>query len=120
VHHDLTAAAAAGFTDLVAPPTFTDCVTHWSGGDVTEVPIALGLDLRRVLHGEQRYHYHRPVVAREVLTVRRRISDARTKPARGGGEMTLVTVTSEFLDDGGAPVVREEMLIIEQPAKEKP
>ena len=117
VHHDRSAAEAAGFADLVAPPTFTDCVSHWSGGDATDVPIALGLDLRRVLHGEQRYRLHRPIVAGDVLTVHRRVTDARTKPARGGGEMTLVTVTSEFLDTAGTTVVDEDMLIIQQPAK---
>jgi acyl dehydratase len=120
VHYDLQHARAAGYRDIVAPPTFTDCVSHWSGGDATEVPLAAGLDLTRVLHGEQRYRLHRPVVAGDVLTVRRRITDARTKPARGGGEMTLVTLMSEFLDESGEPVVSEEMLMIEQPPKEAP
>jgi acyl dehydratase len=117
LHYDIDAARDCGYADLLAPLTFSNCIAHWSGGDATQVPVALGLDVSRVVHGEQRYRFNRPMVAGDVLTARRWVSDVRTKPARSGGDMTLVTVLTEFVDDTDAPVQSEEMVMIEQPAE---
>lgn len=117
VHYDLTEARSAGYSDLVAPLTYGNALAHWSGGDASEIPVSLGLELSRVVHGEQRYRFHRPMVVGDVLTARRRVGDIELKQARGGGEMTLVTVLTEFIDEAGAPVVVEELVMIEQPPK---
>jgi acyl dehydratase len=117
LHFDIAAARAAGFPDLVAPLTFGNALAHWSGGDAAEIPVRLGLELSRVVHGEQRYRLTRPMVAGDVLTARRYVADAHVKAARGGGEMTLVTVVTDFTDQAGSPVLREEMVMIEQPPK---
>ena len=117
LHHDLDAARAAGYSDLAAPLTFGNALAHWSGGDASDLPVQLGLELARVVHGEQRYRFARPMTAGEVLTARRRVGDASVKPGRGGGEMTLVTVVTDFIDASGAPVVTEQMVMIEQPEK---
>ena len=117
LHADLAAAHAAGYTDLPAPLTFGNAIAHWSGGDASEIPVRVGLDLSRVVHGEQRYRFVRPMVAGDVLTARRRVGDVSVKAARDGGEMTLVGIVTEFFDQTGALVVAEEMIMIEQPAK---
>ncbi|MGQ4598889.1 FAS1-like dehydratase domain-containing protein [Nocardia sp. R6R-6] len=119
LHSRIADARAAGYPDLVAPLTFTNSLAHWSGGDATETPIRLGLDLARVVHGEQRYRFTRPMVAGDVLTARRRVGDVSVKAARDGGEMTLVSVVTEFVDRSGATVVAEEMVMIEQPARSR-
>lgn len=117
LHQDLDQARDAGYADLVAPLTFGNALAHWSGGDASDLPVRLGLELARVVHGEQRYRFVRPVVAGEVLTAQRRVGDVAVKPARDGGGMTLVTVVTDFLDQSKTAVVTEEMVMIEQPAK---
>ncbi|MEO8093301.1 MAG: MaoC family dehydratase N-terminal domain-containing protein [Pseudolysinimonas sp.] len=115
IHVDLEMARAAGYADLPAPPTFTACVAHWSGGDATAVPIAAGLDIRRVLHGEQRYWFTQPVVAGQMLQGKREVSAAWTKESRSGGQMTFVVVTTEFVESDGTPILVEEMVMVERP-----
>lgn len=117
LHYDVYEAKAAGFPDLVAPLTFGNTLAHWSGGDASDVPVAIGLELSRVVHGEQRYRFDRAMIAGEVLTARRRVGGVAVKPARTGGDMTLVTVVTDFSDQSGVTVVTEEMVMIEQPPK---
>ena len=66
VCHDVSAAQAAGHADLVAPVTFTIAVIAAAQDAVLFDP-ALGLDFSRVVHGEQRFVHHRPVVAGDTL-----------------------------------------------------
>lgn len=114
VHFDVDAAKACGYPDLVAPPTFTATLAHWSGGDASDVPLAIGLDLTRVVHGEQRYVFTRPLRAGDELTVRRRVVDARTKTSRSGADLTVVTFETVYLDLDEKALVTEEMVLIEQ------
>ena len=114
LHLDPGKARQAGFADLPAPPTFTVCVAHWSGGDATAVPRAVGLDLAHVLHAEQRYTFHRPVVAGQALRGEREVSAVQTKQSRSGSQMTFVTVTTRFVDSAGDPVVDEDMVMLER------
>src|SRR4051794_34232793 len=67
-YRDPAAAQALGHADVVAPPTFPIVLTLKAGGEATRDP-ELGIDYSRVVHGEQRFVHHRPVVAGDVLSV---------------------------------------------------
>jgi acyl dehydratase len=67
-YRDPAAAHALGHADVVAPPTFAIVLTLKAGGEVVRDP-ELGLDYSRVVHGEQRFVHHRPVVAGDELSV---------------------------------------------------
>jgi hypothetical protein len=58
---DVEAARAAGFADLVAPPTFAVVVQEHSLTQLLTDPEA-GIDFTRVVHGDQRFSFTRPVV----------------------------------------------------------
>lgn len=65
---DLEAARALGYHDLVAPPTFAIVLSLGASQLVVTDP-ALGLDYSRVVHGEQRFTYTRPIGAGDELSV---------------------------------------------------
>lgn len=115
LHFDPAAARAAGFADVVAPVTFSAAVALYNGGDAADVPKRLGLDLPRMVHGEQRWEFRRPVVAGETLTGSRRATAAWRKPTKSGGVMTFVCVATDYEDEAGRPVLRDEMVMIERP-----
>lgn len=97
---DLAAARAAGYRDLVAPPTFLTVLAFRFAADGPLADPRLGLDYARVVHGEQRFTAHRPVVAGDVLHVTSSIERVR---AAAGND--LVTVRTDVTDAGdGAPV----------------
>src|SRR5204862_3160320 len=64
---DPAAAQALGYPDVIAPPTFPIVLTATGTQRMIDDP-GLGLDFSRVVHGEQRFRYTRPVHAGDRLT----------------------------------------------------
>ena len=65
-YHDPAAARALGHPDVVAPPTFPVVLSMAAGEQLFADPV-LGIDYSRVVHGDQRFVYLRPVVAGDEL-----------------------------------------------------
>ena len=96
ISHDRAAAQAAGYADVVAPPTFLMTIgSRFSHLAVTHDP-DLNLDYGRVVHGEQAFHLTRPVVAGDVLTMSQHVDDVRD-----AGVNELIAITTTVLDDQG-------------------
>lgn len=110
---DPQAAADAGFDRVPVPPTATVVVDHWRAGGALSTAIAIGADLKRLLHGEASWELLRPVRAGEELTARSAVKDVTTRHGKRGGAMTVVTLETEFVDDGGDVVVRRMDTLIE-------
>ena len=75
--HDVSAARAAGFRDLVAPTTFPIVVTLNAMGAAVTDP-SVGVDWSMVVHGDQRFFYERPIVAGDELTVKTEIESIKS------------------------------------------
>ena len=65
---DVDAAQSRGYSDVVAPPTFAVRLVMAAAESVALDP-DLGLDYSRVVHGDQRFEYTRPLVAGDELRV---------------------------------------------------
>lgn len=78
LHHDVEAAKAAGYADVVAPPTFPIVITMAALGVIMFDP-ELGVDFSRVVHGDQRFAYERPVVAGDELVVVNHIEEITSR-----------------------------------------
>ena len=96
---DPEAAIAAGYTDVVAPPTFPVVVQEATLAQLLAEPDG-GIDFSMVVHGEQRFSYTRPVVAGDELTATLAVTSIKTL---GGNAM--VTAESTIVDATGAHVV---------------
>ena len=99
LHHDPEAARAAGFADVVAPPTFPIVIAEATLQQLLAEPDA-GIDFSRVVHGDQRFTYSRPIVAGDELTATLRVTSIKTL---GGNSM--VTSESSMVDARGEHVV---------------
>lgn len=78
VYTDLAAARAAGHPDLPIPPTFLFSL-EYERPDPHGVLLALGVDLRKILHAEQDFTYHSMTFAGEELEFRPVLADIYTK-----------------------------------------
>ncbi|MEY2849314.1 MAG: hypothetical protein RI885_1981 [Actinomycetota bacterium] len=99
LHHDVEAARLAGYTDVTAPATFPVVVQEATLAQLLAEPGA-GIDFSRVVHGEQRFAYSRPIVAGDELTATLRVTGVKTL---GGNAM--VTAESSIVDGSGDHVV---------------
>ncbi|HEX8346936.1 MAG TPA: MaoC family dehydratase N-terminal domain-containing protein [Actinoplanes sp.] len=98
-HHDPAAARAAGYPDVVAPPTFPVLITMATSRQIVDDP-ELGVDYSRVVHGDQKFAYTRPVVAGDALVCVNTVDDITSR----GGHDFLTTRTDVSTEDG-EPVV---------------
>ena len=99
LNYDPVAASAAGYADVVAPPTFAVVLQEATLAQLLAEPDA-GIDFSRVVHGEQRFSYTRPIVAGDELTATLSVTSVKTL---GGNAM--VTAESNITDAAGEHVV---------------
>ncbi|MDQ0573968.1 MaoC family dehydratase N-terminal domain-containing protein [Agromyces albus] len=99
VHFNVEAARAAGYDDVVAPPTFAVVVQELSLAQLLADPEA-GIDFSRVVHGDQRFTSTRPIVAGDELTATLTVASVKSL-----GPHSMVTAQSEITDAAGEHVV---------------
>ncbi len=96
---DPEAARAAGYADVVAPPTFAVVVQEHTLAQLLADPDA-GIDFTRVVHGDQRFIFTRPIVAGDELTATLTVTSVKSL-----GGHSMVTAESSIVDAGGEHVV---------------
>jgi acyl dehydratase len=99
IYRDTAAAKAAGYPEQVAPPTFVTRMQILTSAQVV-LDQELGLVYTRVVHGEQAYDWHRPVVVGDVLTATPRIADIYSK-----GPNEFLVIEAGIGDASGETVV---------------
>lgn len=98
-YHDPDAARALGHPDVLVPPTFPITITMAASRQIIDDP-ELGLDFSRVVHGDQRFRYHRPVVAGDELVCVNTVEDVTNRGGHG-----FLTIRTEVTTTAGDPVV---------------
>jgi acyl dehydratase len=96
---DVDAARAAGHADLVAPPTFPIVVQERTLAQLLAEADS-GIDFSRVVHGDQRFTYTRPIVAGDELTATLSVTSVKTL-----GAHSMVTAESTIVGADGDHVV---------------
>ncbi|MFJ8626266.1 MaoC family dehydratase N-terminal domain-containing protein [Kitasatospora sp. NPDC093550] len=109
---DAEAAKALGHPDVIAPPTFPFVITYRAAGQVVEDP-ELGLDFTRVVHGDQKFAYTRPVRAGDRLSVEVTIDNIKSLAGND-----VLTVRGEVTDATGEHVVTSVMTLVARAADE--
>ena len=90
--HDVEAAQAAGFGDLVAPPMFA-CVYSWRALGPAVLDPEVGIDFARLVHGGQDFTWHAPVVAGDEITTEAEFTGREKK-----GELNVFTFTTRSVN----------------------
>jgi acyl dehydratase len=90
VHHDARAAREAGYRDVVAPPTYAVVVAQRCDAQLVLDPEA-GIDFSRVVHGQQGFEHHRPIVAGDQV-----VGVLHVDAVREVGGHAMVTTRSEL------------------------
>lgn len=106
------AAEALGYPDVIAPPTFVFSITFKAAGQVVRDP-QLGLDYSRVVHGDQKFAYTRPVRAGDRLTVTSTIESIKSLAGND-----VVDVRGEVHDASGEHVVTAWTKLVARAAEE--
>jgi acyl dehydratase len=123
VYRNADVAAADGFAGIPAPPTFGFSAQNWGRWEerqtaeapetnpMFEVMGKLYANGGIVLHGEQRFEYHQPIVSGQTLHYEGIVRDIYEKPS-GDQTMTFIVVEDTYRDDAGDKVLTSTMNLI--------
>lgn len=104
LYRDEDAAARSRWGRLLAPPTFPRTF-DFGRIDGVELPPA------GVIHGEQTYHYRRPLLVGEELLCHTELVDSYAKPG-GNGLLTFVVFRRVAVDAEGREVMSSDEVYI--------
>jgi acyl dehydratase len=107
---DRAAAQAAGYPDVIAPPTFAIVVSAAGSSKVTHDP-GLGVNYAMVVHGEQSFTHARPLHAGDVV-----VSQSTIESIRPLGSMTTMTTVTEIRTVDGEHVCTARSTLVERGA----
>jgi acyl dehydratase len=105
---DVTAARAAGYSDIPAPPTFLMAAELDSGAS-TQLLTDLQIPLAKLLHGEQGFVYHGPVCAGDTVTVQSKVSEIYDKK---DGALEFVVKSSRAVNQRGELVAELRSVLV--------
>ncbi|MCB2412964.1 MaoC family dehydratase N-terminal domain-containing protein [Demequina sp. TTPB684] len=91
-------ARAEGYADVVAPTTFAVTIAQQAEFHVVTDP-EVGVDFSKVVHAEQRFTHHRPIVAGDVVRAGITIESITSRAG-----ISMVTTRAELTDADGVPL----------------
>ncbi len=106
VHWDPQAARAAGYDEVIAPPTMAVRLAQQCDRQYIADPEA-GIDFSRVVHGEQSFVHHRPITAGDEL-----IGTLHIDGVRVAGGHAMITTRTELAAISGEPVCTSVSTIV--------
>ena len=107
---DRQAAQAAGYPDVIAPPTFAIVISMASSAHAV-ADGDLGLDYSMVVHGEQRFEHTRPLHAGDVVVAQTTITEITARRT-----MTMLTTRTDITTTGGDHVCTARSTLVERGA----
>lgn len=91
-------AHAEGYVDVVAPSTFAAVIAQKAEFHVVTDP-EVGVDFSKVVHADERFTHHRPMVAGDVIRARITIESITQRAG-----ISMVTSRAELTDADDVPV----------------
>ena len=92
IYSDEEAARAAGYPAIPAPPTFPFSLMLIAPATKGSL-VDMGVDIGRVLHGEQGFDYHKPIHAGDRIAIQTRTTDMYDKK---GGALEFIVQETRF------------------------
>jgi acyl dehydratase len=99
---------ASEWGDIIAPPTFPTTFREDSGTLLRD----LGVDISRLLHGEQEFEHLKPIRPGETYLCRSKIVDVYAKTGRSGPMAFVVRETAVTDADNEVVVIMRQTTVI--------
>jgi acyl dehydratase len=97
-HRSPEVARAEGYDDVVAPTTFAVVIAQQAEFHVVADP-EVGVDFAKVVHADERFVHHRPLVAGDRISATVHIEKVTQRSG-----ISMVTTRAELADADGDPV----------------
>ncbi|MDD5170865.1 MAG: MaoC family dehydratase N-terminal domain-containing protein [Syntrophales bacterium] len=110
------AAQKAGYRDIIAPPTFQTCFPLWAGGGLMPVIQSLGINIFKLLHGEEEYNYLGAIHPGDIMTGRAKVVEMydKEKKDKPGKFMEFTVIETEIRNQRGELVIKSRSTLVER------
>jgi acyl dehydratase len=107
IYYDQAAARAAGYDDVPLPPTAATIFAFWGNTKLWEQLASVGINVTRILHGEEEYEYLAPITANDVLMGTTTIVDGKSRPS-----MDIITTETRYTNQHDQYVLRAKTMFV--------
>ncbi|MBX5455321.1 MAG: MaoC family dehydratase N-terminal domain-containing protein [Thermogemmatispora sp.] len=112
IYHSKEAAQAAGYPDVPASPTTPTTFQFWGNPDFVKHLMAIGVNVMRIIHGEEEYEYLAPIYAGDVLTGVTTLVDGKSRQSKDGSSMDILTLETRYTNQKGQEVLKARQVLI--------
>ena len=112
IYHSQEAAQEAGYADVPLFPTTPTIFSFWGNPENFKHLASLGLNVMRILHGEEEYEYVSPIYPGDILTGVVTIAEGRSRRGKDGSTMDIVTLETKYTNQVGAEVLKARQTIV--------
>jgi acyl dehydratase len=112
VYHSREAAQEAGYPDVPLSPTSPTLFNFWGSRPRGQGLASLGVNVQRILHGEEEYEYLAPIYPNDVLTGTSTVVDAKVRQAKDGSTMDIITTETRYLNQHNQPVLNTRSTVV--------
>jgi acyl dehydratase len=115
IYQSREAAQATGYTDVPLFPTAPTMFTIWGNAKMVSQIASLGINVMRILHGEEEYEYLAPINPGDTLTGVMTVVDGKTRHGKDGSSMDILTTEIRYTNQNGQPVLNaREMFLVRE------
>ena len=96
IYHSREAALANEYKDVPISPTTPTIFSFWGNTQIWNQLASTGLNISRILHGEEEYQFQAPIYPGDRLTGVMTIINGKTRRSKDGSSMDIVTLETRY------------------------
>jgi len=96
IYHSREAALANEYRDVPISPTTPTIFSFWGNTQLWDHLADAGLNIMRILHGEEEYQYQAPIYPGDLLTGVTTVVSGKTRRGKDGSSMDIVTTETRY------------------------
>ena len=112
IYHSSEAAQEAGYSDVPISPTTPTMFTFWGNTQRRTRLADIGIDVTRILHGEEEYEYLAPINPGDTLTGVMTLVDGKSRQGKDGSSMDILTIEVRYTNQHGQAVLNAREVIV--------
>lgn len=111
IYHSREAALETGYKDVPLPPTAPTIFHFWGNIEQVHHLTNVGINVMRILHGEEEYEYLAPIYPGDILTGVSTIISGKTRKTRDGS-MDIVTIETRYTNQDNQHVLSARTMFV--------
>jgi len=112
IYHSREAAQAAGYKDVPLSPTAPTMFSFWGNTRLGSQLMSVGIQVMRILHGEEEYEYLAPIYPGDTLTGVTTIIEGKSRQGRDGSSMDILTTETRYTNQHEQAVLNARTTIV--------